>query len=104
MKEDTMLGKEVGRPRALPLWLALAFAVYLISGLPGKAYAKDASAGSVFAAQAFAAEADKKEGKAGEEPKVEWSKDVFYKDAEGNPGHFIRFSLIQGVVRRLPWA
>ena len=27
-----------------------------------------------------------------------------WKDAEGNPVRFIRFSLFQGVVRRLPWA
>lgn len=87
-----MLGKEAGKPRALPIWLMLAFAVYLMAGWSGKAYAKDASAGSAFAAQAFAAEAGKKEGN--EPPPVEWSKDVFYKDSDGNP--------LQGIVTGRP--
>ena len=71
----------------LPVALFFAFAVYMMPGLAGNAFAKEASAEQVFAEQAFAKEVmaaeDDAEGEG--EPEIEWSQDVFYKDFEGNP-------------------
>ncbi len=81
-----MLGKRAGGWMAFPLGVALAFAFYMLPGVVGTAYAKQAFAENVFAEQAFAKEVSAEEKKAAEEePKVEWSNDVFYKDWEGNP-------------------
>ena len=81
-----MLGK-TRRLNILPIALFFAFAVYMMPGLAGDAFAKEAFAEQAFAEQAFAKEVmgagDDAEGEG--EPEIEWSQDVFYKDFEGNP-------------------
>ncbi|MBI5428468.1 MAG: cytochrome ubiquinol oxidase subunit I [Nitrospinae bacterium] len=80
-----MLGKKARSLAAFPLGVMLAFAFYTLPGVVGMAHAKQVFAESAFAEEAFAKEAGAEERKAAEEPKVEWSQDVFYKDWEGNP-------------------
>ena len=80
-KEDkAMLGKTRSL-NILPIALFFAFAMYLMPGLAGDAFAKEAFAEQVFAEQAFAKEVLAQEVVEGEgEAEIEWSQDVFYKD------------------------
>ena len=64
----------------LPVALFFAFAMYMMPGLAGDAFAKEAFAEQAFAEQAFAKEVMAAEDDAeGEDvPEIEWSQDVFY--------------------------
>jgi hypothetical protein len=81
-----MLGNAIRKSRLAPGLAVAAFALLLVAGLAGDVLAKEASATSVFADQAFAREV-KAEEKATTDAKaeVEWARDVFYKDYQGNP-------------------
>ena len=83
-----MLGNETSRSGLFSLGVLLAFALYLMPGMTGDAYGKEAYAGQAFAEEAFAKEVQAEEEAAAEgegEPEIEWGQDVFYKDWEGNP-------------------
>ena len=82
-----MFNSEARSIKWLPLALVLAVTLFLVPGLSSQAFAKEVFAEQAFAEEAFAKEvlADEEAAGEGEEPKTEWSQDVFYKDWEGNP-------------------